>query len=49
VKDSELPASDEVWKSLDAKGVIRSGNGIQLIYGTQAETYKNQIIEKYQL
>lgn len=49
VKDSELPASDEVWKSLNAKGVIRSGNGIQLIYGTQAETYKNQIIKKYDL
>ncbi|EKO3685622.1 PTS transporter subunit EIIC [Vibrio metschnikovii] len=49
VKDSKLPVSDQEWKSLGAKGVIRSGNGIQLIYGTQAENYKNQIIEKYQL
>ncbi|MGD8110470.1 PTS transporter subunit EIIC [Vibrio sp. TRT 21S02] len=49
VVDEAKPAADDVWKSLGAKGVIRSGTGIQLIYGTQAEIYKNQIIEKYQL
>lgn len=47
VKDPNKVASDEVWRSLDAKGVIRSGKGIQIIYGTQAEIYKNQIIEQY--
>ena len=49
VKDSQLVSEDSVWKELDAKGVIRSGNGIQVIYGTQAETYKNEIISKYGL
>jgi len=29
--------------------VIRSGEGIQIIYGTQAEIYKNKIIKKYGL
>ncbi|HIF9458949.1 TPA: PTS transporter subunit EIIC [Photobacterium damselae] len=47
VKDPNKVASDDVWRSLDAKGVIRSGKGIQIIYGTQAEIYKNQIIEQY--
>nr|WP_275576033.1 PTS transporter subunit EIIC [Photobacterium swingsii] len=47
VKDASLVASDEVWRSLHAKGVIRSGNGVQIIYGTQAEIYKNQIIAHY--
>lgn len=49
VIDSALVTDDDVWASLNAKGVIRSGDGIQIIYGTQAETYKNQIIEKYNL
>lgn len=43
VKNENLVATDEEWKTLDAKGVIRSGKGIQIIYGTQAETYKNEI------
>ncbi|MCE7572078.1 PTS glucose/sucrose transporter subunit IIB [Aliivibrio fischeri] len=49
VKDTDIVASDEVWRSLQAKGVIRSGNGVQIIYGTQAEIYKNQILDKYNL
>ncbi len=49
VNESSSVASDDVWKELGAKGVIRSGRGIQIIYGTQAETYKNQIVEKYML
>jgi PTS system maltose and glucose-specific IIC component len=49
VKDTEAVASDDVWRSLQAKAVIRSGNGVQIIYGTQAEIYKNQIIDKYNL
>lgn len=47
VKDQSLVASDDEWKALDAKGVIRGGKGIQIIYGTQAETYKNQIRVAY--
>ena len=43
VRDEALVAPDEHWKQLDARGVIRSGKGIQIIYGTQAETYKNEI------
>ena len=42
-------ANDEKWKELNAKGVIRSGKGIQVIYGTQAEMYKNKIREKYKI
>lgn len=49
VEDASKVAADNVWTELNAKGVIRSGNGVQIIYGTQAETYKNQIIEKYNL
>ncbi len=47
VKDETLVASDDQWKALDAKGVIRSGKGVQVIYGTQAETYKNEIKVTY--
>ena len=49
VKDETLVANDEKWKELSAKGVIRSGKGIQVIYGTQAEIYKNKIREKYEI
>lgn len=47
VEDDKKVASDDVWKGLNAKGVIRSGNGIQIVYGTQAEIYKNKIRSKY--
>ena len=43
VKDETIVLDDEKWKELNAKGVIRSGKGIQIIYGTQAEIYKNKI------
>ncbi|MDO5088943.1 MAG: PTS transporter subunit EIIC [Leptotrichiaceae bacterium] len=49
VKDSAKVSDDVRWKELNAKGVIRSGNGIQIIYGTQAEIYKNKIREKYKI
>lgn len=49
VKDESLVSPDNEWKNLGAQGVIRSGKGIQIIYGTQAEIYKNQIKEKYNL
>ena len=49
VKDSSKVAPDSRWKELKSQGVIRSGEGIQIIYGTQAEIYKNKIIKKYGL
>lgn len=49
VKDEEKVAPNERWTELGAKGVIRSGKGIQIIYGTQAETYKNQIKSQYNI
>lgn len=49
VKNSEIVADDNRWKELNAKGVIRSGNGVQVIYGTQAEIYKNKIRNKYKI
>lgn len=49
VKDSDKVSEDIRWKELNAKGVIRSGNGIQIVYGTQAEIYKNKIREKYKI
>ncbi|WP_064605678.1 PTS transporter subunit EIIC [Streptobacillus moniliformis] len=49
VKDPKKVSDDEKWISLKAKGVIRSGNGVQLIYGTQADIYKNKIRNKYKI
>ena len=49
VKDPSKVAGDEVWASLNSKKVLRAGNGIQAIYGTQAEVYKNKIIQKYNI
>ena len=49
VKDPSKVASDDVWASLNSKKVLRAGNGIQAIYGTQAEVYKNKIIQKYNI
>ncbi|MEI0592551.1 PTS transporter subunit EIIC [Brachyspira pilosicoli] len=49
VKDPSKVASDDVWTSLNSKKVLRAGNGIQAIYGTQAEVYKNKIIQKYNI
>lgn len=49
VKDPNKVANDKVWNSLNSKKVLRIGNGIQAIYGTQAEVYKNKIIQKYNI
>lgn len=49
VKDPNVVANDSKWKELEAKGVIRSGNGVQVVYGTQAEIYKNKIRNKYKI
>lgn len=49
VKDEKKVAANERWTELGAKGVIRSGKGVQIIYGTQAETYKNQIKSQYNI
>lgn len=49
VDNPSLVADDETWKTLKAKGVIRSGQGVQIIYGTQAEIYKNMIREHYNI
>lgn len=49
VKNPELVENDVKWKELNARGVIRSGSGIQIVYGTQAEIYKNQIRNKYNI
>ena len=46
---ASVPQLTAAIKELQAKGVIRSGKGIQVVYGTQAETYKNQIREKYRI
>lgn len=49
VKDEEKVFTDNQWKKLNAQGIIGGGKGIQIIYGTQAEIYKNKIIKKYEL
>lgn len=49
VKDPDKVANDEVWNSLNSKKVLRLGKGIQAIYGTKAEVYKNKIIQKYNI
>ena len=49
VKDETLVADDAVFKKLGAKGIFRSGKGIQVVYGTQADMYKNKIREMYNL
>ena len=49
VKDETIVLDDEKWKEINAKGVIRSGKGIQIIYGTQAEIYKNKIRSMYNI
>ena len=49
VKDASKVSDDARWKELQAKGVLRSGNGVQVVYGTQAEIYKNKIREKYKV
>ncbi|MBP8785364.1 MAG: PTS transporter subunit EIIB [Synergistaceae bacterium] len=49
VKNESLVADDATFKKLGAKGIFRSGKGIQVVYGTQADMYKNKIREMYNL
>ncbi len=49
VKDPSTVSDDAKWKELQARGVIRSGKGVQIVYGTQAEIYKNKIRNKYKI
>lgn len=44
VKDVDKVAEDSVWKDkLKAKGIFKSGSGVQVIYGALAEILKNEI------
>lgn len=43
VVDPAKVASDARWTELGAKGVFRSGQGIQVIYGTRANILKNRM------
>ncbi|SET08243.1 PTS transporter subunit EIIC [Thorsellia anophelis] len=49
IHNQSLVTDEASWKAIGAKGIFRSGNAVQIIFGTQAETYKNQIIAKYQI
>ena len=49
VIDETKVADDDTWNDLNAKKVIRMGKGIQAIYGTQADVYKNLIKQKYNI
>ena len=44
VKDNALVMSDNEWKSqTGANGVVRVNDGVQVIYGTKADVYKNNL------
>lgn len=43
VRDPALTASEEEWKKEGALGVIMKGNGIQAVYGPQADILKSDI------
>ena len=45
VYDSELVVKDDLMKT-GAKGVVASGKGIQVIYGPEVSTIKNEVEEK---
>ena len=46
VKDTSLIKEDDYFtKELNASGVVRVGNGIQVIFGPKAELYKTEINE----
>ncbi|CZQ98576.1 phosphotransferase system eiib cysteine phosphorylation site [Trichococcus palustris] len=45
VKDETQVAEDKKWTSLGARGVIRKGTGIQVVYGPQADVLKSDIID----
>ena len=43
VKDAEKVAELDAWKRAGALGLIKKGNGIQAIYGPQADVLKSDI------
>ena len=44
VKDKSLVMSDEDWKKkTGANGVVRVNDGVQIVYGTKADIYKNNL------
>lgn len=44
VKDKSLVMSDKEWKEqTSANGVVCVDDGVQIIYGTKADIYKNNI------
>lgn len=44
VKDKTLVMDDQAWKSqTGANGVVRVNDGVQIVYGTKADTYKNNL------
>jgi PTS system, glucose subfamily, IIA component len=43
VIDDSKVADDSIWKKLGASGVIRKGNGIQVVYGPKADVLKSDI------
>lgn len=49
VKDESLVANENRWKELGAQGLLRSGKGVQIVYGAKAEEYKNRLRELYKL
>jgi len=50
VRDPSLVAEDEVWTSkLQARGVVRQGNSLQIIYGTNVTMIAADIMDKYNL
>lgn len=47
VLDAEKVANEHHWASLGAKGLVKSGNGIQIIYGTKANILKNRLEKQW--
>ena len=45
VKDETKVAEDKKWSTLGARGVIRKGKDIQVVYGPQADVLKSDIID----
>ncbi len=44
VKDKSLVMDDKEWKEqTGANGVVRVNDGVQIIYGTKADIYKNNL------
>lgn len=44
VKDKSLVMSDNDWKNKTAaNGVVQVNDGVQIIYGTKADIYKNNL------